>query len=376
MAIYLDNCSTSCLDSSVLAGMQDVLLNCYGNPSSLHDMGSSAMKVIQDARYSVASLLAAPTETIYFTSGATESNNIAILGGINDPETNGYHIVVTAIEHSSVLQPVQYLANHGYEVSYIYPDPVSHEIKAEDVINAVRPDTVLVSIMSVNNETGDILPLHDVIPGIRERNRKVLIHCDATQSLGKMPFRIHDYPVDYLSATAHKIHGPKGVGMLYIRKGRNPRPLKFGGAQEGSIIPGTENVAGICGFGIAAVNAIKDMKTRYNHVTELKNHLRFLVECNHIAEFNEGRNVSPYIMNISAKGIDAYEFVEYCSRNGLFVSSSSACSRGAISYVIDRCGYDKWRAESAIRIGFSHYNTFADVDMFVDMLDSFTKRSS
>ena len=376
MGIYLDNCSTSCMDSNVIAGMMDVMQDCYGNPSSLHDMGSSALKVIQDARYGIASLLAAPTETIYFTSGATESNNIAILGGINDSDIKGRHIVVTAIEHSSVLQPIQYLESHGYDVTYVCPDPVTHEIKAVDVINAVRSDTALVSVMSVNNETGDILPLHEVILGIREKNRRVLIHCDATQSLGKMPFPIHDYPVDYLSATAHKIHGPKGIGMLYIRNGRKPMPLKFGGSQEGAIIPGTENVAGICGFGIAAVNAMKDMKTRYNYVTKLKNHFRSLIEDNPLVEFNEGRNVSPYIMNISVKGIDAYEFIEYCSRNDLFVSSSSACSRGAISYVIDRCGYDKWRAGSAIRIGFSHYNTFEDVDSFVDMLDSFTQRSS
>jgi len=319
-------------------------------------------------------MLAVPTETVIFTSGATESNNIAILGTAAGQGSAMGHIVTTAIEHSSVLAPIRELEKRGFEVTYVYPDPVSHSVRAEDVVAAVRDDTVLLSMMSVNNETGAMLPLRETISEVRRKNGKTVIHCDATQSFGKMPFPLHSYPVDLVSASSHKIHGPKGVGFLYVRDGIAMEPHKYGGAQEKGVNPGTENVPGICGFGVAAENAMLHMSEHGEYVGKLKNHLKSLLSDYDEVFFNESPNDSPYILNFSIKGVESANFVDFCSLNNVFVSAGSACSRGARSYVLENSGFEAWRVEGAVRVGLSHLNSREDMDGFVSVLAKFLSR--
>lgn len=225
--IYLDNCATTQVKKEAAQKALEMMCTNYGNPSSLHNMGTIALKNLYEARYSLSKVIAAPTNTIYFTSGATESNNLAIQGGCAEMAVEKGHIVTTSIEHSSVLGACRKMEEKGYCITYIQPDSVSHSINANDIISAVNPSTVMVSIMAVNNETGEILPLKEIIDGVKTKNPKTLIHCDATQCFGKLPFKLHEYPVDYLSASGHKIHAPKG---------RKSHVLKEAGFDEWQII--------------------------------------------------------------------------------------------------------------------------------------------
>ena len=373
MEIFLDNCSTTKPDEKVISEMTRVMKRCFGNPSSLHGMGSLALEEINKSRYQVASLLAVPSDTIYFTSGASESNNIAILGSLINKTG---HIVTTTIEHSSVLNPIQYLEKKGFNVTYVSPSEKSHTIEADDVIAAIRKDTVFVSVMTVNNETGDILPLEKIVKGIKQKNKSILIHTDATQSYGKIPFPTYKIPVDFLSASAHKIHGPKGIGILYARDRNTISPLTFGGRQEGGLIPGTENTEAICGMAIASSLAQREMKERERYVTSLKEYLKNKLNSIRAVHFNESFICSPYVLNFSISNVDSSDFVDYCSINNIFVSSGSACSKGAASYVIKECKYGEDRAKSAIRVGLSHTNTINEIDVFLEILEQYITSSS
>lgn len=373
--VYLDNCSTTCMDSNHLERINEVMLQQYGNPSSLHQFGTEAYKLVQDARYAAASLLSVPTETVFFTSGATESNNIAIIGGMLGNPTRGRHIITTAVEHSSVLEPIKILEKElKFSVDYIYPDPSTGMISVEDVLGKVMDDTAMVSIMSVNNETGNINPVGAIAKAIRHKNKHTLIHCDATQGFGKIDTSINSMDVDFLSASSHKIHGPKGIGLLYVKQGTAVKPLKFGGQQEGGIIPGTENVAGIFGFGLAIADASINMRQRFNHVKDLKEYLIRLIADKYDACINSNESSSPYVLNFSLKGIDGLDFMDFCSENYLYLSTGSACTRGAASNVLKAMGYDQTRTQSAIRIGLSHNNTKEDIDFLISLVDKYLRK--
>ena len=373
MFVFLDNCSTTKPDERVISEMTRIMTETFGNPSSLHGMGSLALREINKSRYQVASLLAAPSDTIFFTSGASESNNIAILGSIIK-KTSG-HIVTTTIEHSSVLKPIQLLEKKGFEVTYVSPSERSHTIEADDVISAIRNDTLLVSVMSVNNETGDILPLDKIVAEVKKINKNILIHTDATQSFGKIPFPTYRIPVDLLSASAHKIHGPKGIGILYARNRHMISPLFFGGRQEDGLIPGTENVEAICGMSIASSIAQREMKEREIYVTKLKNYLKNKLNVFNCISFNESSVCSPYVLNFSISNIKSSDVVDYCSINDIYISSGSACSKGEASYVIKECKYGENRAKSAIRVGLSHTNTFNEIDAFIETLENYLTKT-
>ncbi len=239
--IYFDNSATTCVDAEVADRAVEIMCRQFGNPSSLHGVGSSAYTELGIARNQIAKMIAARTGDIYFTSGGTESNNIAVQGAARACRW-GKHIVTTAIEHASILKACAYLESGGWQVTYVAPNPDTHHIAAQDIIDAVRDDTVLVSVMFVNNETGEILPIKEIVNGVRKRNPKTLIHCDCVQGFGKLPFKLHVYDVDMISASAHKIHGPKGIGALYLRRPDLVFPLEFGGSQEGKVNPGTESV--------------------------------------------------------------------------------------------------------------------------------------
>jgi cysteine desulfurase len=367
--IYFDNNATTCVDKEVAEKAYHFMTNVYGNPSSLHDLGMAAYQALGDARYLVARMIGAKTRCMFFTSGGTESNNIAIQGAAEANRTWGKHIVTTAIEHSSVLECCKALEQKGFEITYVKPNPSSHAIEADDIIKAVRKDTVLVTAMQVNNETGELLPLADIVEGIRKKNPLTNIHCDAIQGYGKIPFKIHEYDVDFMSASAHKIHGPKGVGVLYIKEGRKIVPLQYGGSQEGKINPGTENVPLACAFGLAADKKLIQVQENMKKVALIKDYMkeRLLKEIP-IVHLNGPEHTSPYVLNFSIPGNSSSEMVDYFSMRDIYVSAGSACSKDAISHVLQAEGYDISILSSALRVSFCEHNSIDEVNVFIEAL--------
>lgn len=369
--IYLDNCATTATDKSVAGLVYRISTEEYGNPSSLHGVGADAYKLIGTARHQAAKVLAAQTSRVYFTSGGTESNNLAIFGAAYGPWCPGRHIVTTAIEHSSVLNSFRALQREGFRVTTVMPRRSDGRIHAEDIIDAVEPDTALVSFMYVNNETGEILPASEIISGVRAKNPDTLIHCDCVQGFAKLPFRLFEFDVDSLSASAHKLHGPKGVGCLYLKDRSRYAPRIFGGSQESGVKPGTENVASIAGFGEACDAALLRFHENLEHAQQLKQLLTGGLSAFGSVSINSPENSSPYILNFSLCGYDASDIVSYMSGKGIYISAGSACSKGTRSHVIRSMGLGEAELAGAIRVSFSKYNTADDVDAFLAELKNF-----
>lgn len=370
--IYFDNSATTRVDETAAERAVQIMRGQFGNPSSLHGVGAEAYGELGIARNQIAKMLAAKTDCVYFTSGGTESNNLAIQGGARANMKTGRHIVATAIEHDSVLFACQYMEQQGWRVTYVRPDPESHRISAEDVIGAVEADTALVSVMFVNNETGEILPLAEIVDGVRKKNPDTLIHTDCVQGFGKIPFKLFQYDVDMVSASAHKIHGPKGIGALYLRRRDMVEPLMYGGSQEGRISPGTESVPLACAFGEAADKALYRMTERLEQVANVRRRLEDrLLEKIPGAAVNSPSDASPYILNVSLPGIPSYDIINWLSMRQIYVSAGSACSKGAKSHVLQAMGFDGERIDTALRISLSKYNTFDEADLFVNALEDY-----
>lgn len=361
--IYLDNSATTSTDPDIAAIALDFMTNRYGNPSSLHHFGMDAYQAVMNARYQTARLIGAPTDSVYFTSGGTESNNIAIRGTALANQALGRHIVTTTIEHSSVLSCCQALEKEGFSVTYVAPSPETHRIEAQDILRAVREDTILISMMHVNNETGEVLPVREVAEAVHREHPHTLIHCDTVQSFGKIPVKLHELKVDLLSASGHKIHAPKGIGMLYIRPQVPVTPLEYGGAQEGHVNPGTESVPLICAFGAAAEKRLLNMKQNLEQVTRLNRYCRNAVT----AAFPQVQILSPedacpYVLNCSFPGTQSGDLVDALSMRDIYVSAGSACSRGTLSHVLKSAGYEASLVEGALRISFDAQNTTEEID--------------
>lgn len=371
--IYLDNSATTVVNKEVVELVSQTMLENFGNPSAQYYLGAEAYKAVGFARSQIAKIFATSPSTITFTSGGTESNNLAILGCAKaHPEKK--HIVTTAIEHDSVLNACKALEKQGYQIDYIFPNKSNGCIRAEDIIEAVREDTLLISCMFINNETGEILPIKQISQKVRIRNPQTIIHCDCVQGFGKIPFKIHEYDVDLISASGHKLHAPKGVGILYQRDPTLIEPLVYGGNQEKRVHPGTENVPSICGFGLAADQAAYMMTEKMKHVYSLKQHIKKELETTFsFVQFNSPENSSPYILNFSFSGFRSSDIIRYLSLRGIYVSSSSACSLGARSHVLEAMGLANERIDSAIRVSFSRFSTIKELDEFVLALVDFTK---
>lgn len=364
--IYLDNSATTKADLAVIEKTVSMMDGGFGNPSSLHGKGSQAYQELGIARNRIAKMLGAHTSGIYFTSGATESNNLAIQGGARANLAVGRHIVTTAIEHDSVLEACRHMETQGWDVTYVKPDQHDHCIHAESVISAVREDTSLVSAMFVNNETGEILPLKDMIRGIRQKNPGTYIHCDCVQGFGKLSFKLHEYDVDMVSVSGHKIHGPQGIGALYLRSPDMVVPLVYGGKQESGISPGTENLPGACGFGLASDIALYKMRDHYRHVEEIRNYLAALLKKQFPqAVINSPQNSSPYILNFSIPGKNSDQLVRELSIKEIYVSAGSACSKGKPSHVLKAMGIGKKEIHSALRVGLSKFTTKEEIEELV-----------
>lgn len=364
---YLDNSATTRVSDTAAKKAFELMTENFGNPSSLHSFGFEAEKELTFARETISSLIGAKENEIYFTSGGTEANNLAIMGAVEAKKRSGKKIVTTAIEHSSVLDTVKHLENMGYNVELVYPKD-KNGFDIVDFENAIDENTILVSVMLVNNETG-IMPPVSNIPGIiKRKGAPALFHIDAVQALGKENINVASLKCDLMSISAHKIHGPKGIGALYVKKGVRILPRTFGGKQENSLRPGTEALPLIGAFGVAAseVNVSDSLKK----ASELNLYIR--QKLSHFSDIiiNSPDDASPYIVNFSVSGIRSETMLHHLSSCGVYVSSGSACSKGGKSHVLAALKFDDDLADSAIRVSFSKENTKEDVDALINALEA------
>ena len=367
--IYFDNSSTTLVHPMAANKAYEMMTHDYGNPSSLHKLGLTAHLAMEEAARQAARVIGAPEECITFTSGGTEGDNLAIIGGAMAKKRRGNRIVTTAFEHDAVLNAFRYLETQGFEAVYIRPDSQGR-IDVQEVLGAVDERTVLVSLMAVNNEVGTVLPISRLCRGIRRKNRETLIHCDAVQAYGKMPIRVGgSFDVDLLTFSGHKIHGPKGVGGLYIRKGVRILPILYGGGQQNGLRPGTENVPLACAMGVACEYAGKGMEEFEEHVRMLWNRLeKRLKNCPGV-RINSPSDATPYIMNFSVPGIRSEVMLHFMEEQGIYLSSGSACAKGQRSHVLKAMGLPDPVIDSALRVSFSYINAPEEVDSFMEVLE-------
>lgn len=368
--IYLDNAATTRPHPAVVEAMQEVLTQAYGNPSSLHRMGVEAERRIEEARADIAALLGVNPREILFTSGATEANNLAIRGVAYAYQRRGRHLMTTQIEHSSVLEPCRRLQEEGFQVTFL---PVDRHgiLDPASVADAIRPETILVSVMAVNNEVGSIQPIEEIGKIVREAEKKlgrrIFFHVDAVQALGKVPISPYRAGIDLLSLSGHKIAGPKGVGVLFVREGVQLVPLLSGGEQERGLRPGTENVPGIVGMGAAARILAETQGTaiprlhilRARLIAALSGHPRIQINGPPVEQ------AAPHILSITVKGVLGEHLVHRLELDGIYVSTGSACHsrRAEPSHVLLAMGLSKEEALSTIRISLGYETTEEDVEV-------------
>lgn len=362
---YLDNSATTKVCESAANMALTMMTSEYGNPSSLHSKGLSAELVLNDARETIASSLSVDSGDIYFTSGSTESNNLVLFGVASARRRSGNKIITTAIEHSSVIEACKKLESEGYEVIYLTPDS-DGVVPVSAFEQAVDDSTILVAVMAVNNEIGSIQNIERITKAVKRKNSAVIVHCDAVQAYGKMPLKPQKWGVDTMCVSAHKVHGPKGVGALYLRKGVRVTPLLYGGEQQKKLRPGTECAPLIAAF----AEAVKefDISKNYEYVKTLCDYLK--EQLSHIegVTINSSDIALPYVVNISCLGIKSETMLHHLEQYEVYVSSSSACAKGKKSYVLKALSLSDKLIDSSIRISFSKYNTKADVDAFIDAL--------
>lgn len=362
---YLDNSATTRVSEAAAQKAVELMRTSYANPSSLHFLGFAASKELENARQITAKAVGADSAEVYFTSGGTEANNLAVLGAVNAHKRAGNKIITTAFEHSSIHETMLELQKNGFEVVFIKPDRTGC-INAQEVIDAVDSKTILVSTMFINNETGAVTPIRDIAVGAKRKNPKVLVHTDAVQAFGKTEVKVSRLGVDLLTISGHKIHAPKGVGALYIKKGIRILPRTYGGKQEKKIRPGTEALPLIGALGVAIQEL--DIASSAETAKALKLYLTEKLSAVEDIVINSPENSSPYILNFSVKGIRSETMLHHLASKGVYVSSGSACSKGGKSHVLEALGLDDNIIDSAIRVSFSKHNTLDDCDALVDGL--------
>lgn len=370
--IYLDNSATTKPCKSAVEYTRISMENEWGNPSSLHTLGMSAQLGVDECRQAVSAVLHANPNEIVFTGSGTEANNMALLGAAAYGKKRGKRIVTTAVEHPSVLNTIKRLGEQGFETVFLKPQK-NGVISEDELRNAITPDTVLVSIMLVNNELGSIQPVEAASRIIKEVKAPALLHCDAVQAFGKMPISVQKLGVDFMSASAHKIHGPKGIGFLYIRKGVHIPALITGGGQEGGLRSGTEAVPLIRGF-FGALKELGNIGAQLEKQKELWQYAVQKLKNTGVVEINSDEGVLPFILNISVVGYRSEILLHFLESRNIYVSSGSACAKGEGSYVLRECGFDRRRVDSALRISFSRENTAEDINALADALTDATQK--
>lgn len=372
MEAYLDNSATTrCCDAATNL-MVELLTKDYGNPSSLHMKGVVAEKYINDAKKKIAKILKVQEKEIVFTSGGTESNNMAIIGGAVANQRAGRHVITTSIEHASVSNPMNWLEEHDFEVTYLSVDQ-NGIISLEELEQAIRPDTILVSLMQVNNEIGAVEPIEEAGKIIKRANPSILFHVDAIQSFGKMRVNPKTMNCDLLSVSGHKIHGPKGSGFLYIKDRTKLKPILLGGGQQRGMRSGTENVPAIAGLGVAVEEIYTDFEQKLEYLYTLKKH--FVEEVTKISGVTvngkTGRDSAPHIVSVSVKGVRAEVLLHTLEDKQIYVSAGSACSsnKPAISATLKSIGLEQGLLDSTVRFSFCVNTTMEEIDYALETLE-------
>ena len=365
--IYLDHAATTPVPREVADAMYAVLTERFGNPSSQYPMGLDMKKQVEAWRGTVADALGCDAGRLFFTSCGTEGDNWAIQAACWQNRHLGRHIVTTAVEHSAILESCRWMEKQGYEVTYLTPDGRGN-ITAEQVLDAVRPDTALVSVMMVNNELGNVYPIADIAQGLAAKNPKTLLHTDAVQGFLKVPFTARALGADFITISGHKIGGPKGVGALYIGpRVRNPRPLLAGGGQESALRSGTEATAQLAGFAKAVELRTENLTDKLAHMADIKAYaaeqLAAIPDCQRIAD-----GTAPHILAVSLAGWPSQNIVNDLRSRGICISAGSACHQGKPSHVVAALKLPKRVAGGVIRLSFGPETTKADIDACVQAL--------
>lgn len=371
MEAYFDNSATTRCTQAAVDIMQKVLLEDYGNPSSLHMKGVVAENYIKTAREQIAKILKVSEKEMIFTSGGTESNNLALIGTALANQRAGKHIITTSIEHASVYNPLIFLEEQGYEVTYLQVDQEGR-ISLDELEAAVREDTILVSIMHVNNEIGTIEPVEEAAARVHAKNPRTLFHVDAIQSFGKLRIYPKRMGIDLLSVSGHKIHGPKGVGFLYVRDKTKIRPIIHGGGQQRDMRSGTENVPGIAGIGVASAQLYENFDEKIDALYELREYLVTGMQALEGTTINgaQGRAAAPHIVSVSFAGIRAEVLLHALEERQIYVSTGSACSSNhpAISGTLKAIGVAPELLDATVRFSLSVDSTREEADYVLAQL--------
>ena len=373
--IYMDNAATTQVYPEVFDAMKPYFTEFYGNPSSIYSFAGNSKKAVEDARKTIADFLGARTEEIYFTGGGSESDNWALKATADAYANKGKHIITSKIEHHAILHTCEYLEKKGFEVTYLDVDENGF-VNPADVEKAIRPDTILVSIMTANNEIGTIEPIAEI--GKIAKDHGVLFHTDAVQAFGHIPMNVDEMNIDMLSASGHKINGPKGIGIMYIRKGVKIGSFVHGGAQERQRRAGTHNVPGIVGIGKAVELARDNMKERMEYETKLRDHLisRVMEEIPYAKLNGDKVKRLPNNVNVCFRFIEGESMLILLDQNGVCGSSGSACTSGSLdpSHVLLAIGLPHEIAHGSLRLTLSEKNTMEEVDFTVDKLNGIIER--
>ncbi len=371
MEVYFDNTATTRCYASVRDIVVRTMMEDYGNPSAKHGKGVEAEAYVRRSARILADLLKVKEKEILFTSGGTESDNLALIGGAAANRRRGNHIITTAVEHAAVGQPAAYLKEQGFEVT-ILPVDGRGVVRLDALRDALREDTILVSVMYVNNEVGSVMPIEEIGKLVHEKSPYALFHVDAVQAFGKYRIYPKKLGIDLMSVSGHKIHGPKGVGFLYIGEKAKVQPQILGGGQQGGMRSGTDNVPGIAGLGEAAREIYENLDGNREHLYELKEHLaKGLAELEDVRingmPLREG---APQILSVSVMGVRSEVLLHALEERGIYVSAGSACSshKRKPSATLSAMGLPKEQMECTVRVSFSEENTFEEADYFLQVL--------
>ncbi|MBR2831823.1 MAG: cysteine desulfurase [Oscillospiraceae bacterium] len=373
MTVYFDNAATTRVRPEAAELMVRLMCEDYGNPSSTHGLGRAAAAELSAARKKVASALGCGEGEVFFTSGGTESDNWAILGGVYNMRHRGRHIISSAAEHDAVRRPLERLRDQGYEITFLAPDRAGR-ITAEAVEAALRPDTVLVSLMLVNNETGAVSPIREIADTLKRAKSEALLHTDAVQGFLKVPFSARTLGADMISVSAHKIHGPKGTGALYIKTGLKLPPFHMGGSQEKGLRAGTEALPAIAAFGECARLGAEEFREATENMRRVRDRVRLRLTSALPETVFIGEGDAPHILSLSLPGYKSEVLMNLLDSEGICVSKSSACKKGARSHVLEAMGLGNKVIDGAIRASFSRYSTLEEADCFADRLTQAAKR--
>ena len=371
MEVYFDNSATTRCYDSVKDIVVKAMTEDFGNPSAMHLKGVEAEKYINSSAESLARLLKVQEKEILFTSGGTESDNLALIGATFANKRSGNHIITTSVEHPAVSQPALFLQEQGFEVTYLPVD--SRGVVKMDALKAVlREDTILVSVMYVNNEVGAVMPVEEIAALVHEKSPKALFHVDAIQAFGKYRIYPKKMGIDLLSVSGHKIHGPKGVGFLYINEKAKIQPQILGGGQQGGMRSGTDNVPGIAGLGTAAVEIYKNLEENVENMYRLKEYIAQGLEKIGDIRINgmDLREGAPQILSISVMGVRSEVLLHSLEERGIYVSAGSACSshKRKPSATLAAMGMSKDQIESTVRLSFCEENTIEEADYFLQVM--------